>query len=192
MNMFRSIAVRLSVLCIALPAASASAQRLSSTFDVNGQGWGTTGKPRYAHDGGFAAEAVLARRVRQFSRGALLVGGAAAVHNVIGDSDVCRLAAPPAPDVPSVCLPDAPPFSSLTALAGVEGTFGFAARLLGGPTVFHAGARGTALGVQGRADLATPALFHLALVLSVRGAVIPSFEGGRVRFAAVGLGLAIR
>src|SRR5690349_4659313 len=104
MTVFRSIAVRLSGLCIALPAASASGQRLSYTFDASAQGWGYDGKRRYAHDGGLAAEAVLARRVRQFSRGALLVGGAAAVHSVIGDSDVCRLTAPPT----GVCLPDAP------------------------------------------------------------------------------------
>jgi hypothetical protein len=188
--MLRSLIVRV-VLCLVVPVLPVWGQRLSSTFDANAQGWGTTGDRRYSGDGGFAAEAVMARRVRPFSHGALLVGGAAALHGVLkGDS--CRLAAPPVPDEPLACLPGAPSFALFSALGGVEGTRGLTARLVGGPAVFLAGARGTALGFQGRADVATPALFHLALVISARGAVVPNFEGGSMRFVAFGLGLGIR
>jgi hypothetical protein len=192
MIVFRSIAVCLSVLCIALPAASASGQRLASTFDVNLQGWNTTGdRPLTV---GIALEAVAARRLRPFSHGALVVGGAAALQGVIGDGEVCRVGPPPVPgdDPLVVCQSAAPAFASFTALAGVEATRGLTARLLGGPAVFYAGTRGTALGAQGRVDVATPSLFHIALVISARGAVVPNFEGRCATFVALGLGLGIR
>jgi hypothetical protein len=190
MTVFRSIVGRVLV-CIVLPVAAASGQRLSSTFDASVQAWGATGARRYAHDGGFAAEVFGARRLRPSARGALIVGGAAALHGTIGSGDVCRIPAPPAPGEP-VCLPDAPSFASLAALGGVEGTFGVIARLVGGPAAFHAGKRGTALGFQARADLATPRVRHLSLVVSARGTVIPNIEGDALRYVAFGLGVGIR
>lgn len=186
MAMLRSLIVRV-VLCLVVPVAPVWGQRLSSTLDVSTQIWsGAAERREFSEDVGVALEVAGVHRARVFSRGAYLVGGAAAAHGIL--SEVCRVSGPAS----AQCFPDFPSFLSLTALAGVEGTFGVTARLLGGPAVFSAGERGTALGLQSRVDVATPPLLHLSLVASVRGAVIPNFEGRRHRFVALGLGLGIR
>jgi len=58
--------------------------------------------------------------------------------------------------------------------------------------VFHAGARGTALGLQGHADIASPPIIHLSLVASARGALIPNFEGHLHAMTGFGIGVRIQ
>ena len=177
--------------CLAMPFAVASAQRLSSpTFDLAAQLWGGRAKDRFfANDGGFALDAVVTSRARERSRLALVVGAGVAADGVAAFNDKCTIPVPPA--VTRVCTPDFPSFSSLTALGGVEGRYGLIARVLVGPAVFHSGGRGTAAGLQGRADLSTPALVHISLVVSARTAWIPNFEGHAHQTKAVGLGFRI-
>ena len=187
MILFRSLVVR--VLCgVAMPVAVASAQVLSSpTFDLALQGWEGQAKGRlFSNKGGLALDAVATSHVRKFSRVALVVGAGVAGETLFAAND-CMVSPPPA--VFTGCAPDFPSFSSLTALAGVEGRYSFIARVLAGPAVLHAGGRGTAAGLQGRVDLSTPALIHVSLVASARGAWIPNFEGRSHRTRAVGVGV---
>ena len=187
MNLFRSLVVG-ALCCVALPDAVASAQGLSSpTLDLAFQGWDGQAKDRlFSNHGGVALDAVATSRVRKFSRVALVVGAGVAAETIFAAND-CMVPAPPA--VFTGCAPNFPEFSSLTALAGVEGRYGFIARVLAGPSVLRAGERGTAVGLQGRVDLSTPALIHVSLVASARGAWIPNFEGESHRIRAVGVGV---
>jgi hypothetical protein len=48
------------------------------------------------------------------------------------------------------------------------------------------------LGFQGRADVATPTLAHLALAASARRGVLPSLRDHRYEMTAFGIGLRIQ
>jgi hypothetical protein len=180
MTMLRSLIVRV-VLVMSLPVATASGQRLM--LDVGAQAW--TGRANghvFSNHGGPSLDGVVAWRPTR--DGAFIVGGGLAGHAIM--SEACYF-----PPGTSGCASNFPSFSSFTAFAGLA-TSGAGARLLGGPGVFHAGERGTALGIQARTDLAATLAHHVAFVLSARGAVIPNFEGRVHRYGAFGLGIGIR
>ena len=69
---------------------------------------------------------------------------------------------------------------------------GFSARALAGPAHFQGEERKNAFGLQGRLDVARPLFFHTAVVASVRGSVLPRYEGETLSYTAFGLGLRIQ
>ena len=76
------------------------------------------------------------------------------------------------------------------AHVGVERNWGATVRVLAGPAVFRSEAENVAA-LQGRADVATPAFAHLALLLSARGALLPRFQARRNEMAAFGIGIRV-
>jgi hypothetical protein len=66
------------------------------------------------------------------------------------------------------------------------------ASALAGPGVFKADGSSQTFGLQGRIDGATPALHHVAAVLSLHGATLPGYRGGALHLAGLGLGARIR
>ena len=188
---FQSLFFR-AICCVAMHAGVASSQGLRSpTFDLGAQIWtGGAEGALFSHRGGFALDAIAAVRHKELSRGAVVVGTGVAIQSIPLVDDICVMSQPPT--VGAGCAPKFPSFTSLSILAGVEGRFGPTARVVGGPAVFHAGARGMAAGLQARADLSSPPLFHLSLVVSMRGGWIPNFEGREHRTGAAGVGLRIQ
>ena len=151
---------------LAWPTSAEAQRRPTLSLDASG-GFGTGTGGEFRDRAGFALDALAATRVRPAPAGAILAGISAEMQGMPGSGDDCLL-------TPSGgCVPDFPLFYSAAALLGWEaaGVSGPSLRLLGGPAYYRADEGGVALGLQGRLDMATPALRHLALVVSVRGAV---------------------
>ena len=183
MPVFRSIVVR-SLCCIVLPLA-ASGQSRKFAVDLGVEGWSGWADGRsFSNKYGPAVQGIASWRVRPFSHGAVVVGGGVGAQGVIS-FERCVIA-----PVSTGCAPDYPAFSSLVGLIGLEGKWGVTARVLVGPGAFHSS--DTVLGFQGRADIATPALGRVALLLSACRVVLPSFGDHRYGMKAAGIGLRIQ
>jgi hypothetical protein len=162
----------------------------SLTLDATvGGGYGRGGGERVGRNF-LSADVALASRVRTASRGSLLVAMTGAWHGNLGDAG-CLLAA----DRRS-CVPKYPSLTSAGALVGWEirqgsSARGASARVAAGPAYYH-GDGGHALGLQARFDLATPAPFHVALVASARGVVLPNFRGDALAVGTLGFGVRLQ
>jgi hypothetical protein len=130
--------------------------------------------------GGYALDALLAARRRS---GWLLAAGAG-VQGSMGSNDRCDFA----PD--GACLEDAPVTTTVAALAGWEGPRATLRALAGPAFVAAQGAGG--IGLQGRVDMATPALGWVAPTLSLRATLAPRLDGEARRLFAAGIGLRVR
>ncbi|HXD47332.1 MAG TPA: hypothetical protein VN600_01070 [Gemmatimonadaceae bacterium] len=151
-----------------------------------GGGYGVGGG-QVALRGAVVTDLVIALRLAPtHTDGALF--GLARESQVVRNPDLLCAVVPPSTD----CLPDFPSFTSIVALAGWEegrrhaGT----ARLLAG-LGYYRSHDGHNIGAQGRAELATPAAGHLALVGFARGDLLPRVSGGALALWAVGVGLRI-
>lgn len=180
-----------ALLLAALTAAPLSAQDglRPASFDAGvGFGVGRGGGRRDARDG-VAASALLAWRLHGISRDHLLIGLGVAAQSVIDGGDDCLLASGGA------CVPNYPWFRALGVMGGWEarhGAEGSAVRALAGPAVFRSEERATALGLQGRVDVATPPVVHVALTAWGQGALVPRLRSERYSMASFGLGLRVR
>ncbi|MDP9352652.1 MAG: hypothetical protein M3P51_14085 [Chloroflexota bacterium] len=134
---------------------------------------------------GIALDAVLGFPLQHTPLGTLTGGLSAGAHGPITSDLVCLIG----PN--NECAPDFPLFLSLGALLGVQrgSATGSTARLLGGPAYFLAQEGGAALGMQGRLEVAAPPFLHVAPVVSLRGALLPSFQGSVLRSVSLGVGL---
>jgi hypothetical protein len=88
-------------------------------------------------------------------------------------------------------VPSFPDFYLIAALMGWENGAGLV-RALVGPAYVQADFDGRTVGVQGRLDAATPALWRVAMVVSIRPTLIPYYRGDMVGLLAVGIGLRLR
>ncbi len=149
-------------------------------------GIGSSTGGTYYERAGTSVDIVVSGRPRA-SRTALIVAVAVGSESPIAGSDVCLLAAG------GGCVPDFPATHSIGALAGWEtgAPRQASARLMIGPGYFWGGSA-SAVGVQGRIDLATRALGPLALIGSARGALLPEFHGARICLWAFALELRAR
>lgn len=140
--------------------------------------------------GGGAADVLFAAPLAESAAGTVVGGLSAALQGPFAVDNICALG----PD--GECLDSFPLFFSAAALAGVQrgSATGPSARLMAGPAFYVAGDGGrSALGLQGRLDVATaPLLPHTSVVASLRGAVLPSYEGDAVGTVSFGLGLRIQ
>ena len=168
-------------------AAPVGAQRLAPSLDVSA-GFSTGIAGDFEARGGVAFEVLPALRVRPAPSGAILAALATGMQGPLASTDDC------VPRPAGGCVPDFPLLYSAAALLGWEraGPRGPSLRILAGAGYYRADEGGAALGLQGRLDVATPPLLHVALVASVRGAVLPNFRGDALGLAAVGLGLRLR
>lgn len=165
------------------PAQSTSRFSLQATL---GPSLGRDGGVR-RHRDGVAIDGILMWRARPLGSSFAVIGVGGGNEGPYAGDDSCW----PAPN--GGCLDDFPNFSSIALLAGLErnGRVG-SARLVAGPAQYRGRGEGGAFGVQGRLELATPAIFHAALAGSVRGGLIPRLNGERYRLFVFGLGVRLQ
>jgi hypothetical protein len=181
----------LAALAVALGAAAAPASAQQQTFGPSaeaGLGMYVGGGGAYYRRGGPAVDAVLAVPLGRSSAGTIVAGVTAGISGSMGGDLICE------PDPEGNCLGDYPTFFSLGALAGVQRQMGsgLSARALAGPAYYQSADGPNVWAFQGRVDVARPLFFHTALVASLRGAVLPSYQGESLSFTAFGLGLRIQ
>lgn len=165
-------------------------QLLPAPFSVDGtigafvgHGGANTGLHR-----GIAIDGIATWRARPAARGSVLLGFSATFQSSLANADVCE----PAPG--GGCVPRFPDIHAAGLLVGVER--GVASRptfrMLGGVARYADADDGhPALGIQGRIDLATATWRGMALVTSLRAAVVPRLRGEAYQFGALALGLRV-
>lgn len=159
------------------PAAEASA----GTFVGAGGTFGERGGP--------ALDVSVAVPLGRLGAGTLVAGLTGGISGPLIAGDLICRAGPN-----GTCISNYPTFFSVGAVAGVQQAIGggFSARALAGPAYFQAADGDDTFGLQGRLDVARPLFFHTAVVASVRGSLLPRYEGETLSYAAFGLGLRIQ
>lgn len=167
-------------------AAPASAQATQWPLGVQlgvggGYGWGGGERENRST---LVADAAVSWRARPGARAGVVIAAGAAVQGNLGSDLVCR------PGRASPCVPDYPSFHVLGALVGWEAGRGRGAsvRALGGPAYFSADHAG-ALGIAGRVEVATPAVFHVSAVGAAHGAILPRFRRQGYYLGALTIGV---
>lgn len=178
----------LALACAAAASVDADAQARRGPSVEASLGVSAGGGGRFAHRTGGAMDAVLAVPLRQTSSGTVILALTGTANGPVAVDDICVIA----PN--DGCLDDYPTFMSLGVAAGVQRRLGsgLSTRVLGGPAYYQSVDGPDTFGVQGRMDVARPLAFRTAIVASLRGAVLPRYEGETLGFAAVGLGLRIQ
>lgn len=175
---------------MAAPPADAAAQQRRFGPSVEASlGASLGGGGLYTHRAGGAMDAVLTVPVASTSASTFVLGVTGSASGPMAVDDICMVG----PD--DACVEDYPTFMSLGVVGGVQRQISpvMSSRVLAGPAYFQSVDGDDALGVQGRVDVArSTALPRVALVASLRGSLLPSFEGETLRFAAVGVGLRIQ
>ena len=165
------------------PASSQLAAQAASIEASMGIGTGLGG-PEARHRTGMAMDALVGVRVRDLSHGALVAGLAIGAQGAASRTDDCILTPG------GGCLPSFPFLVWVGPLAGWQSPRG-RLRVLAGAASFQADEGGSTAGITARADAAVRALPHLAPVVSVRGAILPSYQGDMIGLLSVGVGLRI-
>jgi hypothetical protein len=187
--MIRRIAFVLSAAVCA--ATSAQAQQQPQPFGPSVEasaGLFLGGGGTFHQRGGPTIDAVVAVPLARAGRGTVVAGVTGGISGPLAYDLVCL-------DGPNdECIPSYPTFASIGAVAGVQRALGSAtsARALAGAGFYQDIDGPGTVGLQGRLDVAQRLIFRTALVASVRGAVLPSYEGQSLSFAAFGLGIRIQ
>jgi hypothetical protein len=178
----------LALVCGTVLAAEAAGQYPQGISAQASLGFSSGGGGIFHNREGIALDAVLGFPLHHTRAGTLLGGLSAGAHGPITSELICLLG----PN--DECVPDFPLFLSLGALLGVQrgSATGASARVLGGPAYFRAHEGGAAMGLQGRLDLAAPPFLRIAPVASLRGALLPSFQGDVLSSVALGVGFRIQ
>jgi hypothetical protein len=182
-----SVLLLLTACVLVRPLHVGAQQRPALSLEAS-VGFGVGDGSEWRNRAGFALDGLVGLRVRSAPGGAILAGLAGGMQGMPGSGDDCLL-------TPSGgCVPDFPLFYSAAALLGWEAAraSGPSLRVLAGPAYYRADEGGAALGLQGRLEVASPAWLHVAVVASVRGAVLPNFRGDALALAAAGFGLRLQ
>lgn len=172
---------------VAVLSVDAAAQRIGPSAEA-GVGLAVGGGGTYTNRGGAAMDAVLAMPLMQTGSGAVMLAFTGTANGAVATEDVCVVA----PD--GECRGVFPTFMSLGVAAGVQHRLGSraSARVLAGPAYYQAVDGGDTFGLQGRVDVSRSLFSRLALVASLRGTVLPSYDDESLGFAAFGLGLRVQ
>ncbi|HEX6369670.1 MAG TPA: hypothetical protein VF006_12190 [Longimicrobium sp.] len=185
--MTRTLSALLFLACAAAaPAAAQDAFGPSAdvSFGVFAGAGGT-----FMDRGGPALDGIIAIPLGHLRSGTLVAGVTGGISGPLMMGDlICHVG----PN--DTCIPNYPTFVTVGAVAGVQRSIGsgLSARALGGPAYFQAADGDDTFGVQGRLDVAKPLFFHTAIVASVRGSLLPSYQGETLSYATFGLGLRIQ
>jgi hypothetical protein len=183
-----TLAAALVLACaVSLPAAAAAQQSFGPSIEAT-FGLSTGGGGSFNERGGAAVDAVLAMPLVRTSAGTFVAGLTASGNGKPTSQLVCI-------DGPGdECIGSYPTFLSLGLVAGVQQPLGrnASARVLAGPAYYQAVDGPDTWGMQGRVDVARPFAPRTAAVFSLRGSVLPSYEGETLRFASLALGLRIQ
>jgi hypothetical protein len=182
----RTFALVLAAACAAAPVTGVAQDVFGPSADVSAGvfvGAGGTFHQR----GGPAVDVSVAVPFGRTRLGTLVAGATGGISGPLVMTDICRLG----PN--DTCMPSYPVFLTVGAVAGVQRAIGggFSARALAGPTYFRSEDDHT-FGLQGRLDVARPVVFRIAVVASVRGSLLPRYQGETLSFATFGVGLRIQ
>ena len=183
----RFLAFCLPLACGAMLAGEAAAQQHFPVSMEASFGPTMTHSRMYSTATGAAVDVVLGYRLRDTSVGTLIGALNAGVQLPAGSKGCVAY---PGGD----CSLPFPAAISGGPLLGIQrgSPRTASARILAGPTYYHALEEGRALGLQGRVDVSTPAWMHTAVVASVRHSVLPSFRNDAVGITSFGLGLRVQ
>jgi hypothetical protein len=186
--MKRALHTVLVVACAAAAPTTASAQQafgpsVDASFGLFVGAGGT-----FDQRGGPALDAIVAVPLGRMQGGTLVAGVTGGIGGPLVMTDICRVG----PN--DTCMPDYPVFVTVGAVAGVQRAVGagLSARAMAGPAYFQATEGDDTFGMQGRLDVARTLILHTALVASVRGSLLPSYQGETLSYATFGLGLRIQ
>jgi hypothetical protein len=187
--MKQTLFAALAVACAAVAPTTAPAQQaFGPSADVSA-GMFVGGGGTFAERGGPALDGIVALPLGLMRSGTLVAGVTGGISGplMIGDL-ICRAG----PD--DTCISNYPTFVTVGAVAGVQRAIGagLSARAMAGPAYFQAADGDDTFGVQGRLDVAKPLIFRTALVASLRGSLLPDYQGETLRYATFGLGLRIQ
>ena len=184
----RTVLVLLAAGMAALPADAAAQQRRFGP-SVEASLGASLGGGLYTHRAGGAMDAVLTVPVAATSRSTVVLGVTGTANGPMAMDDICMVGPG------DTCVEDYPTFMSLGVVGGVQRQLSstLSSRVLAGPAYFQSVDGDDTFGLQGRMDVArSTALPRVALVASLRGSLLPRYEGETLRFAAVGVGLRIQ
>jgi len=166
-----------SALTVAPSAIAQSPPRFSLEASVGeGTGW-TSGDYGGAHSE-LAVDVVLGARLRQLAGGGGLVAGLSGSAHGGGVYDLLE--------------PRFPQFYLIAAAIGWENEGGGLRAMIGPAFVQPMSGDGRTVGVQGRLDVAGKVMPRLAIVASLRPALVPDYRGDMVGLLAIGIGLRLR
>lgn len=173
-------------LVLILAASHLSAQeRWPLSLELSGgHGLGRTGGEYRGDGSGIAIDAIVAYRITAGSGGGVVVAFSTGAQGA-GATDLLCV---PAED--GGCVPNFPSFSSAAVLVGYETGVNWTVRGLIGPAYVREDH--SALGVQGRAELAIPLVSRISIALSSRALVIPRYRETSFQLYAFGIGLRVR
>jgi hypothetical protein len=185
--MIRRIAFVLSAAACATTSAQAQQQPFGPSVEASA-GLFVGGGGTFHQRGGPTIDAVVAVPLARAGTGTVVAGVTGGISGPLTHDLICRQG----PD--DTCIPDYPTFASIGAVAGVQRALGSttSARALAGAGFYQDVDGPGTVGLQGRVDVAQRLIFRTSLVASVRGAVLPSYEGQSLSFAAFGLGIRIQ
>jgi len=183
---------------MALAAGTLGAQQPRAlSIDVSLGGGAGLGGGELAERSGIALDALVAGPLRSAGTHARMIGVAVGVQSSIAFGDKCQLGGS------GQCLDEFPALATVGLLAGSEfrrragASPGATLRLLAGPAYVHldghsSAERRSTVGVEGRADLATTPLGPVAMVLSLRGTLIPRVKKQTLGAWVLAVGLRMR
>lgn len=185
MHLHLPLLTRLAALALLLAPPAAAQQSQPALLEASVGAGHLSGGPPFTSRGGYAVDALLGARVRPLPAGALVLALNGAMQGPVVSNDMCTLTAG------GDCVGAQPIFYTVGVLAGWANRTG-SLRALAGPASVQADGGDRALGVQARLDGASPALYHVAAVLSLRGTLVPNYRGDALGLMAFGVGLRLR
>lgn len=182
----RAIVWALFIPCLASIGRQAEGQQrpsLSLEATVGGAYGYTTGE--YLGDRqGIGLDLMVGARAGAADKRGIVVGANASLHDGGPHTLICHQSTTGAG-----CIQPFPFFRLAGVLVGWENA-ATTLRVMGGPAWAHA--ESGALAWQARLDGALPVVRRLAVVGSVRGTVVPNYQGTLVSLLALGLGVRVR
>lgn len=182
---------RLLILCLGAAAVLAPVAAAQRPFPVSvdaslGLRMGSGGT--YVDRGGAAADLMVGVNLGRAGAGTLVGAVTAGAQASMGGDLICLVGRN------GECVPRFPVLLSTGVLVGFSrsSSSGATSRVLAGPAYFRDDHESRGLGMHGRVDVSTPPVLHTALVLSLRGAVLPRFQGETLGTTSLGLGLRIQ
>ena len=160
------------------------------SFDANIGGGHAFGGGHLNVRGFGSADGMLAIGRRRPSVSSVLLGLAVNVQQKFGSrADECVIVV----DFPT-CLPSFPNLTSVALLGGVSHAAPLAGSVavMGGAGTYFVEGGGTAFGFQGRIDAGSGIRAHTAIVLSLRGSLLPNLQGSAFTTVEAGLGFRIQ
>jgi hypothetical protein len=182
-------ALAVAACAVALPTrAAAQQQAFGPSADVS-VGYFAGAGGSFVDRGGPALDGIIALPVSRTRSGTLVAGVTGGISGPLMMGDlICHVG----PN--DTCISSYPTFVTVGAVAGVQRSIGpgLSARAVAGPAYFQAAEGDDTFGLQGRLDVAKRLILRTALVASVRGSLLPSYQDATLGYATFGLGLRIQ